>query len=242
MTSSYYLIPSLVALVHEVNARWPKRDTTSDGWIGDLAHQARPSSHNPDYAHGGAVRAVDIDVDDNDPVTNLRAKVISATRGDPRVWYVISNGVIWSRTHGWAARKYLGPNPHTKHVHVSAVEDRATWTDTSPWFEPLAPRWRPADVKSTLALVQQQFQIVQGMRDGPVKRYHGIGWIQNALNVKFLGKDEQLVVDGYAGRATLQAWRRFESAHKGTGSKGTPDPTSLKALQIAYRFVGPETK
>lgn len=238
---TWYLVPSLASLRAEVNARWPNRDKSSDGAVGDESHAERPSGHNPDYAHGGAVRAIDLDVDDNDPASSLRTLVIAAAKGDPRVWYIISDGVIWSRTYGWVARRYTGANPHTKHVHVSAVEDRSTWTDTSPWFEPTTPRWKPADTKSTLALVQRQFQIVQGMREGTLQRMHGIGWIQNALNVKFLGKDEQLVVDGFAGRATVQAWRRFESAHKGTGSKGTPDPTSLKALQIAYRFVGPET-
>lgn len=100
-------------------------------------------------------------------------------------------------------------------------------------------KWNPEAV-SDLAPVQIQFQIAQGMRKGKVQRYHGVAAIQRALNVKFLGKGEQLPEDGYVGPKTLAAWKAYESKAGGTGSKGTPDPTSLKALQIAYRFKGPQ--
>lgn len=235
---TYYLVPALVKLRDEINTRFPKRDKTSDGWIGDTAHAARPSSHNPDYAHGGAVRAIDIDVDDNDPARDLRMTVINAAKGDSRVWYIISNGIIYSRSYGWAARHYTGSNGHFHHVHISVVEDPSKWADTSRWLDPEKPTWvwNP-DVTSQLAPVQQQFQIAQGMLKGERKRYHGVAAIQNALNVKAGAK---LPVDGYVGQATLAAWRKFEESHPGTGSKGTPDPTSLKALQIAYRFEGPQ--
>lgn len=97
--------------------------------------------------------------------------------------------------------------------------------------------WNP-EVVSNLAVIQQQFQIVQGMRDGKIARYHGVAAIQNALNVK---AGENLPVNGIVDHATVAAWRRFETkSGKGTGSAGTPDPSSLKALQIAYRFTGPE--
>jgi len=238
---SYYLIPCLAKLREEVNDRFPRRDKRSDGWIGDPSHAARKSSHNPDYAHGGAVRAIDIDVDDNDPNKDLRLQVIAACKGDPRVWYIISNGIIWSRTHGWKALQYTGENQHFSHVHISAVEDQRQWTNTAPWFKFDTWSWNP-NVVSDLALIQEQFQIKQGMREGTLKRYHGVAAIQNALNVKFLPPGRKLEVDGWVGAATLQAWREFESSHKGTDSAGTPDPTSLREMEILYRFKGPEIR
>lgn len=237
---TYYLVPSLVALRDEINARYPKRDKSSDGWIGDTAHMARPSSHNPDYAHGGAVRAIDIDVDDNDPTRDLRMQVLDATVGDSRVWYVISNGIIYSATYGWQARRYTGSNPHTKHVHVSVKENPAQWKDTSRWLAPEKRvwQWNP-DVVSDLAPVQAQFQIAAGVRTGERKRYHGIAAIQNALNVK---AGAHLEVNGWVGPDTLAAWKAYEKKVGGTGRLTTPDLKALgpAGLQIAYRFKGPE--
>lgn len=126
---SYYLAPSLVALRDEVNARWPNRDKGSDGWIGDTSHSARASDHNPDWDFGGVVRAIDIDKDGID----VQA-VLDATIGDPRVWYVIFNRRIYSRTYGWTSRAYTGANPHDKHIHVSIAHTRAAETDRSPWL------------------------------------------------------------------------------------------------------------
>lgn len=128
---SYYLAPSLVALRDEINARWPNRDKASDGWIGDTSHSARKSDHNPDWSAGGVVRAIDIDKDGIDTQA-----VLDATIGDHRVWYVIFNRRIYSRTYGWAARTYTGSNPHDKHIHVSIAHTRAAETDRSPWLRP----------------------------------------------------------------------------------------------------------
>jgi hypothetical protein len=239
---SFYLVPSLVALRDEINARYPKRDKSSDGWVGDTSHAARKSSHNPDYSQGGAVRAIDIDVDDNDPTRDLRMQVLDATVGDHRVWYVISNGIIYSDTYGWRARKYTGSNPHTKHVHVSVKENPSQWKDTSRWLEPEKRLWQwNPDVISELALVQEQFQIAAGVRKGERKRYHGIAAIQNALNVK-AGAD--LAVDGWVGQSTIDAWKAYERKAGGTGRLTTPDPKALggEGLQIMYRFTGPEAK
>ncbi len=109
---AYFLAPSLVRLRSEVNALWPKRSKASDGWIGDTAHSARKSDHNPDDSAGGIVRAID--------VTNAGIDVdafVSSVIRDVRTRYVITRGRIWTREAGW--RKYTGPNGHYRHVHVS---------------------------------------------------------------------------------------------------------------------------
>ena len=55
------LVAAGVRLRDQVNKAFPNRDKRSDGWIGDRAHQARKSDHNPDAK--GFVHALDIDAD-----------------------------------------------------------------------------------------------------------------------------------------------------------------------------------
>ena len=126
MASPYHLAPSLAVLRREVDARWPNRDRTSDGWIGDAAHSARASDHNPNAR--GSVNAIDIDHDGID----CKALVALLVK-DPRVNYVIHDGKIYSRVRGFKGAPYKGANPHTKHVHVSILQSRAAEQDTRPW-------------------------------------------------------------------------------------------------------------
>lgn len=117
--TNYYLAPSLADLRNEVNAANSKRDHSSDGWIGDDSHAARVSDHNPDWSAGGVVRALDIDKDGSDPMALVRIAC-----ADPRVEYVIFNGLIYLRANGFRPQKYTGPNKHTGHVHVSLRHTR----------------------------------------------------------------------------------------------------------------------
>ena len=118
---AYYLAPSLAALRSEVDARWPNRDKASDGWIGDPAHSARVSDHNPDWSSTppGVVRALDIDIDGID-VRRLLTELV----GDPRVWYVIYDRKIYSRTHDWAALAYTGGGQVTETEDLTNQDPR----------------------------------------------------------------------------------------------------------------------
>lgn len=124
---TYYLAPSLVQLRNEVNSRWPKRSKISDGWIGDAAHNARKSDHNPDYSSGGVVRALDI----TKAGINV-SLLLKHTTNDARVAYVIYNHRIYQHSTGW--QPYNGPNPHTQHVHVSIAHTRTAETRKNAWF------------------------------------------------------------------------------------------------------------
>lgn len=127
--AEYWLADVLVAFRNSINSNFPKRDKESDGWIGDASHAARKSEHNPRWDLPkplyGVVCATDTDVDDNDPGRDLRKEIIAAATAHPSVWYVISNGIIYSKTYGNAARKYNGPNGHFHHVHVSVYATSA---------------------------------------------------------------------------------------------------------------------
>lgn len=123
---AWHLAPSLAQLRREINTRWPSRDKTSDGTIGDAAHSARASDHNPNSR--GSVNAIDIDENGID-AWGLVALLIT----DPRVYYVIYEGRIWQRKHGFVPRPYAGINAHRQHVHVSIIQSVAAEQNTAPW-------------------------------------------------------------------------------------------------------------
>ena len=123
MTNSYKLCKAGQQLREQVDDSYPDRDRTSDGWIGDTRHQARPSDHNPDAE--GIVRAIDIDRDlfgyhKPDRMPDLADQLrLCAKRGDKRISYIIFDGRIASSKRAWAWRTYDGINKHNHHCHVS---------------------------------------------------------------------------------------------------------------------------
>ena len=121
---AWTLAPALGKLLAEVDALWPNRDRSSDGTIGDAAHQAGISEHNPDTR--GVVRAADI----TERGVDIQ-RILNACIGDPRVHYVIYHGRICSRTYGWTWRPNRG---HEHHMHVSLLNrtsGRFPWEDVT---------------------------------------------------------------------------------------------------------------
>ena len=134
-------------LREQMNVRFPKRDTRSDGWIGDPAHSSRVSDHNPD--RNGIVHAIDLDADFGDPkkdmaqvlAEQLAAHARGGSKSGQRVKYVIYNRQIWSANSGWKPRRYTGSNPHTSHVHVSVTT--ASDTNGAAWPLPIFRKAKP---------------------------------------------------------------------------------------------------
>lgn len=122
-----YLAPTLARFRAELNVAAPNRDRTSDGWIGDTSHQARPSDHNPDPPVIGVVRAYDADIDG---IRHLN--VVDRAIRHPATNYVIHAGRIWQRAYGFVPRAYSGVNPHVGHVHISIR--RGYENNTTPWL------------------------------------------------------------------------------------------------------------
>ncbi len=121
------LVPALRTLRAEVNERWPHRDRSSDGWIGDDAHRQRLSDHNPDDQ--GNVHALDITARGIQPWT-----VVIAATHHLATTYVIFRGRLWSRRNEWVAERYTGPDPHTTHLHVSVSAEPARANSRRPWL------------------------------------------------------------------------------------------------------------
>jgi hypothetical protein len=145
--ATWTLVPCLVSLKAEFTALAPLRDRASDGSIGDTAHSQSSSDHNPDETGAtpnedadnlNEVHAIDVDVDLRKAGwTMLRAVEIIVVRHregrDSRLQNVIYNRRIWSRSWGWTARAYNGPNPHDHHAHFGARYTTAQENDTRPW-------------------------------------------------------------------------------------------------------------
>lgn len=145
----WIVVPCLLEGRAQLDKRFPNRDKSSEGTIGDTAHQAEASSHNPDltghpeYRDGDAVdevRAWDADKDLRDPsdiqmeqivqlwLTKLRAGKMSWIR------YLIYNGRIWHRRDNFVTHVYTGSNKHTDHVHVNSDFTQTADTVTNTYW------------------------------------------------------------------------------------------------------------
>lgn len=143
--TSPILAHDLQRLRADFNSRFPNRDTTTDGWIGDAAHQDRVSGHNPDDTVGSKpestdadsipeVRAIDVDKDlREDGMTMLKViQEMLETQADlDRLLYIIHNRIIWSASYNWESREYTGSNTHEEHAHFSGDPDKDE--DVRPW-------------------------------------------------------------------------------------------------------------
>lgn len=135
---SWRLAKSLEWLRNQINQKYPGRDKTSDGAIGDVKHRSRTSDHNPwvvDKRGIGVVTAIDIDEDLSASIHSLSHIVdaICASR-DPRVKYIIYESRITvkgSNLQEW--KKYTGPNSHSHHAHISVFPDPKLYDSTADW-------------------------------------------------------------------------------------------------------------
>jgi hypothetical protein len=118
-------VEGITTLRRQVDKRWPNRDKRSDGILGDAAHAARKSDHNPDSR--GYVHALDIDEDfrgSNMDSEWFARQLIAYARnryaGSARLKYVVYEDRIASPTYSrqfWSWRN--GEWGHQHHIHVS---------------------------------------------------------------------------------------------------------------------------
>ncbi|WP_418060819.1 hypothetical protein [Pimelobacter simplex] len=160
---------SLDVALAEINAHAPKRSKLSDGSIGDTAHSARTSDHNPNKA--GVVRARDFTHDPHGGLDcNVLANLLAERLRGNHPAVATGAYVIWKRRiisrdrirEGW--RPYTGSNPHTKHLHLSVttVAGSLGYDSTAPWNlfpTPVPPLpQRPANVRAALKSLREQLK------------------------------------------------------------------------------------
>lgn len=148
--TDWVLIPCLKALFAGFDRIAPSRDRTSDGSIGNTAHQNEVSDHNPDETGRVPIHDADhvnevhaIDVDNNlrvpalgpDPMETVVQFLLSRCRSgqERRLRYIIYRRRIWSASSGWMQKTYTGASPHTEHAHFSASYDTALEASTASW-------------------------------------------------------------------------------------------------------------
>ena len=125
------------------------------GEIGDTAHQAEQSDHNPD------ARAIVHAIDFMTPAGTPHAVAILAwlLSSPADLEYVIHNHVIYARYQKppWTGTPYTGSDPHTNHIHASGKhgtvgKNAATGTGYDTAAEAMTPAGSPCTMEDEMPL------------------------------------------------------------------------------------------
>jgi hypothetical protein len=130
------LTPGMKNLGNQINKRWPNRDGTSDGAVGNYEHTLEDSDHNPDDTgeHNAAwdsdpdnkseVRAIDVDNDLGEPGMDMQ-DVIDYLRTLPNLGsvlrYMIYDRKMYHVDNNFKPTTYTGSSPHREHAHFSGA-------------------------------------------------------------------------------------------------------------------------
>jgi hypothetical protein len=143
--ADWILTKGLQNLRSQINTAFPHRDKTSDGTIGDAAHQAEISGHNPDDTAGSTpewngdpdttpeVRAWDMDADLGEGVT--AQQVVDHLRRLPGlalvIRYMIFDRTMYHERDAFKPTPYTGASAHLEHVHFSGAWSQDADNNTS---------------------------------------------------------------------------------------------------------------
>jgi hypothetical protein len=200
--AGWILVPCLVRLRSEFNQIAPRRDKTSDGSIGDTAHQASQSDHNDDEVGNVPIRdadrihevhAIDVDVDLREPGLTMETVVQFLLKrcrsgAEKRLRYIIFNRRIWEQSNGWRQRPYTGPNPHDHHAHFSSSYTTSHEASMASWHLEDIPvaltsadkAWISAQIKANSA---DDLFAMSSQRDGtPTSTAGNAIWAQGVPN------------------------------------------------------------
>lgn len=183
--AAWRLAGSLVQLCAEIRAEWPDAVI---GSIGDAAHQAEASDHNPeDHDSDPATPAVVCAIDpmaDHVDCAELVRRILANPH--PDLAYVIHNGTIWHRRNNFRPAPYTGSDRHINHAHISVgtgsdghrmppFDDPTQWGVTR--MMTLAhQKGRPAD----------EIWLCDGIRRRPVRSTQELADIREASKIGLL--------------------------------------------------------
>lgn len=136
---AWFRTSNVLNLERQLDERFPNRDHTSDGTIGDTAHQGETSGHNPDDTPGSKpawdgdpdnipeVRAKDVDSDLRESGVTMQDVVnhlIALPHLEIVCRYLIYNRFIY-HSPTWVKLPYPGNSPHTEHLHYEGAWNQA---------------------------------------------------------------------------------------------------------------------
>lgn len=217
-------VDSLKKLLDQINKGAPDRSKVSDGWIGDKAHQARHSDHNPEP--DGTVDARDFT---HDPKHGADMKKVAAAivkSKDPRLSYLIFEGKILHGRKGaknkkpWVWYPYTGKNGHYHHMHISVLDEGQD--DKTAWAIDDAFKNVKADPATKLTEKQVSSILHKGSKGDFVKE------LQRNLNE--LGYGPPLEEDGDFGSETEKAVKEFQRQQRMEKIDGWAGPKTLEAI------------
>lgn len=250
--TAWRLSPALVTLRAQLDAAEPNRDRRSDGTIGDAAHAARTSEHNPDAqgivcafdgTHGPYWKAPQLDVH----------RIVEDLANDTRSKYTIFEGRIKEPGGPW--KPYHGPSPHREHFHQSVTQ--AGKNDPRPWNLPglgkpaIIPTATPAQVEAfvqacydtqaaNLTLLMAAVYDKAGNANGFATLREGDSGdsVRMLQGVERWLTGEKLPIDGAWGPATTDIVRRTQQWAKAPVT-GVADPAFWQVLRF---LVGAKAK
>lgn len=217
---------SLDVLLDEVNSIAPGRSKASDGTIGDAAHAASDSDHNPNDANVVTGRDFTHDPATGADMHRISRRIVAVA--PPALKYVIWDRRIWSRaraSEGW--RPYRGSNPHTRHMHVSVGRgpdghSSGPYDDTSTWGLRASGGTTPRPSTPTAPdSIEEIVMSLPTIRDNTApradKRRAQALLAANGFAPanSFNGKGEP---DGVWGPGSVSALKRFQAARNVPGS------------------------
>lgn len=213
---------SLDVLLDEINSIAPGRSKASDGTIGDAAHAASDSDHNPNASNVVTGRDFTHDPAKGADMHRISRRIVAKL---PRALkYIIWNRQIWSRaraSEGW--RPYRGKNGHTRHMHVSVGRgpdghSTGPYDDTSSWGlrtgQGTVPPPAPPSGTDLIEEIIMALPTIAGNNAPKADKQRAQALLaangyppENSFNAK--GEP-----DGFWGPGTVKALKRFQAARR----------------------------
>jgi peptidoglycan hydrolase-like protein with peptidoglycan-binding domain len=237
------LTPGMKNLGNQFNLRWPVRDGTSDGAVGDYKHQQGKSGHNPDdtkynnaeYDDNDGkpeIRSIDVDNNLNDISCDMQDVIDHLCRlpNLKRVMrYMIYDEREYHVDNGFKPVPYKGASPHKEHAHFSGARSQVSDQDSTFDFQ----FEKVGRLMSFLPVYGESGEDVEYWQ-----RKH------NYVRKMYTPPCPEITVDGDYGAATAAAFVDFWKKNGGTGTYDGRKLESWVALKYdaAYsQFVAPKS-